>query len=159
MITLMLLSLYRAPNLSKNSIFFTSLGIIVKKSAIVASMLLILKSILLPLIVVAFLFWRSTITPGSFILLSKSHADDDAFCILEVGINIKRSDFVMIFEPFTTTSDKLKILDVSDKFFDIVSVTIKSEPIVKRHFSPLKTSKVTQRRKNIQKLFLIISFY
>jgi hypothetical protein len=56
---------------------------------------------------------------------------------LEVGINIKRSDFVMIFEPFTTTSDKLKILDVSDKFFDIVSVTIKSEPIVKRHFSPL----------------------
>ena len=26
--------------------------------------------------------------------------------------NIKRSDFVMIFEPFTTTSDKLKILDV-----------------------------------------------
>ena len=155
----MLLSLYRAPNLSKNSIFFTSLGIIVKKSAIVASMLLILKSILLQLIVVAFLFWRSTITPVSFILLSKSHADDDAFCILEVVINIKRSDFVMIFEPFTTTSDKLKILDVSDKFFDIVSVTIKSEPIVKRLFSPLKTSKVTQRRKNIQKLFLIISFY
>lgn len=58
-------------------------------------------------------------------------------CIL-VGINIKRSDFVMIFEPLQTTSDKLKILDVSDKFFDIVSVTIKSEPIVKRHFSPLK---------------------
>ena len=57
----------------------------------------------------------------------------------------------MIFEPFTTTSDKLKILDVSDKLFDIVSVTIKSESIVKRHFSPLKTSKVTQRRKNIQK--------
>lgn len=154
----MLLSLYRAPNLSKTLFFYIAWDYR-QKSAIVASMLLILKSILLPLIVVAFLFWRSTITPGSFILLSKSHADDDAFCILEVGINIKRSDFVMIFEPFTTTSDKLKILDVSDKFFDIVSVTIKSEPIVKRHFSPLKTSKVTQRRKiykNYFSLFLSI---
>lgn len=151
----MLLSLYRAPNLSKALSFYIAWDYR-QKSAIVASMLLILKSILLPSIVVAFLFWRSTITPGSFILLSKSHADDDAFCILEVGINIKRSDFVMIFEPFTTTSDKLKILDVSDKLFDIVSVTIKSESIVKRHFSPLKTSKVTQRRKNIQNYFSLL---
>ena len=114
-------------------------------------MLLILKSILLPLIVVAFLFWRSTITPGSFILLSKSHADDDAFCILEVGINIKRSDFVMIFEPFTTTSDKLKILDVSDKFFDIVIGYYKIRAYCEKTFFPTKNIQSNPKKKKYTK--------
>lgn len=55
-VTLVLLSLCHTPGLSGGSVFFASLKVVIGGSTVITSVLLVLGDVLLPLVIITFLF-------------------------------------------------------------------------------------------------------